>query len=438
MIAYVGLDVHQDTVTAALLRDDGAEATKRWSVPNNRPGSLELTSRLAALGIANEATELHIGLESTGLCGWHLAKLLSEDGAVPTCRTRVFLLNPLRVKYWRRTMSSASKNDWRDPYVIADFIRMGRDLPAPFHVDMVYAPLQRLTRYRYHAAHALAREKTYFVTMLYLPFSAYGQEEPFSDTFGATSVDVLQEYSTEDLVNASLEDLAERLRKTSKGRLADETKVAKALQQAASDSYHLDQALRDPVRLVLQKTMINIRTMQANLKAVDAAIARELKGIPQTLDSVPGLGPVWTAGLISEIGDIKRFPNDAALASYAGLVWNESSSGHFQSQETSLSKKGCVYLRYYLVEAANSVRVHCPEYAAYYKAKYEQTPKHAHKRALILTARKLVRLVHPLLRYGQLYQKPEDRPPRQDGPTPHNARPGRPHNYPLAKAVGQG
>ena len=46
---------------------------------------------------------------------------------------------------------------------------------------------------------------------------------------------------------------------------------------------------------------------------------------------MPGLGPVWTAGLVAEIGDIHRFDNDAALAKYAGLVWPPQESGTFQA-----------------------------------------------------------------------------------------------------------
>ena len=118
-----------------------------------------------------------------------------------------------------------------------------------------------------------------------------------------------------------------------------------------------------------------------------------------------------------------RFSNDDALAKYAGLVWNPHESGSFQAQDTPLSKAGNAYLRYYLVEAANSVRLHCAEYRDYYNAKLAQSPKHAHKRALVLTARKLVRLVDALLRAGAVYQ-PQDR--KEGQTTPHAARP-RPH-----------
>lgn len=67
------------------------------------------------------------------------------------------------------------------------------------------------------------------------------------------------------------------------------------------------------------------------------------------------------------------------------------------------------YLRYYLVQAADSIRKHDSEYKAFYNKKYEEVPKHKHKRALVLTARKLVRLVYSLLSTYQLHTPPERR-----------------------------
>lgn len=60
------------------------------------------------------------------------------------------------------------------------------------------------------------------------------------------------------------------------------------------------------------------------------------------------------------------------------------------------------YLRYYLIQAANSVRVREPEYAAFCERKYREA--RLHKRALVLTARKLTGLVFALLNEGQIYQ----------------------------------
>ncbi|KIL40232.1 hypothetical protein SD70_14800 [Gordoniibacillus kamchatkensis] len=56
-------------------------------------------------------------------------------------------------------------------------------------------------------------------------------------------------------------------------------------------------------------------------------------------------------------------------------------------------RTGNKYLRYYLVQVADSVRKHDAEYGEFYQKKYDEVPKHKNKRALVLSARKLVRLV---------------------------------------------
>ncbi|MED2785304.1 transposase [Bacillus thuringiensis] len=37
------------------------------------------------------------------------------------------------------------------------------------------------------------------------------------------------------------------------------------------------------------------------------------------LTSVPGIGVVYAAGIIAEVGQIERFENEAQLAKYTGL-----------------------------------------------------------------------------------------------------------------------
>mgnify|MGYP001231028076 CR=1 FL=1 len=69
-----------------------------------------------------------------------------------------------------------------------------------------------------------------------------------------------------------------------------------------------------------------------------------------------------------------------------------------------MTRTGNQYLRYYFCEAANTVRMHDREYGAYYDRKYHEVRQHQNKRALVLTARKLVRLVVRLLTTNQPYQ----------------------------------
>nr|WP_237698890.1 transposase [Caldicellulosiruptor obsidiansis] len=107
--------------------------------------------------------------------------------------------------------------------------------------------------------------------------------------------------------------------------------------------------------LALSMTLENIRFMQEQLKKLDKEISKLLKAFSQTLTTIPGIGDVLAAAICAEIGDIKRFKNEAALAKYSGLVWTQYQSGNFNAQDVSLAKCGNQYLRYYLVEAANCV-----------------------------------------------------------------------------------
>ena len=134
---------------------------------------------------------------------------------------------------------------------------------------------------------------------------------------------------------------------------------------------------------------------------------KEIKGLNPNafiiLQSIDGIGPVFAGGIIAEIGDITAFHSSDALAKYAGLTWKSNQSGDFYGEDTPMIKAGNRYLRYYLGEAANSMRKHNVEYGAYYRKKYNEVPKHQHKRALALTSRKFVRLVYGLLARNQLY-----------------------------------
>ena len=139
----------------------------------------------------------------------------------------------------------------------------------------------------------------------------------------------------------------------------------------------------------------------------DQAIIKVIKGFNtteyQSLISIPGIGEVLAAGILAEIGSIKFFKSNDKLAKYAGITWRQKSSGNYKAEETHMTKTGNKYLRYYLIEAANLVRQYSPEYGDYYQKKYNEVPKHKHKRALALTARKLVRLIFALLSNNRIY-----------------------------------
>jgi len=183
----------------------------------------------------------------------------------------------------------------------------------------------------------------------------------------------------------------------------DPNEIAKELQKLVKRSYRLNPDMQDAVEITLSMMLGNIQFLQKQLKELDKVIARHMAAIPQTIDTVPGIGPVIAAGIVAEKGDISRFDDQAALAKFAGLTWSVSQSSGFRADETNLTKAGNYFLRYYLIEAANLLRVHNKGYAEFYRKKYREASKHHHKRGLVLSARKFVRLVFVLLSKGQIY-----------------------------------
>ena len=235
-----------------------------------------------------------------------------------------------------------------------------------------------------------------------------GEQSPLKNKFGATAEAILTEYkTTEDIANAPLEELVEFVAATGRGRFSDPNQVAELLQKAARDSYRLDKSLYEPITASIACSFNCIRAFEREKKALDKAIAQTVAGLNPTeyqiLMSIPGIGPVYAAGILAEMGSVRCFKSNDALAKYSGIVWRDNQSGEFESDDTPMIKAGNRYLRYYLIQAAGSVATYCPEYAAFYEKKYAEVSKHQHKRALALTARKLIRLIFGLLDKNQLY-----------------------------------
>lgn len=425
----VGIDLSLKYNEVCLLSDQGHTLAQR-RFRHNWPGFQALVDWLRTTYQAGGYAGLDIAAEATGLLWFHLFYHLAHTTDLADDDRHGYLLNPRVVKAFKRALAERDKCDPKDAQVIAERLRFAR--PAyEVRLDEHYLPLQRLTRYRYRLAHDLGRQKLYARSVaLYLKASDYQADPAFSDPFGATSVHILSEYATlDELAQLDLSDLTDLLDQVGRHRFAAPETNARRLVAIAQRSYPLADCLVEPVNVILASLLDHIHFLEGQLAQLDAAIAAEVAHLPGAalLRSVPGLGPVYTAGLLAEIQDVARFlagdkrdregrlhpktraDGQAALAKYAGLWWPRADSGDFQAEDRHLAKSGNVYLRYYFIEAANSLRQHNDEYAAYYQRKHAESPKHKHWRATVLTARKLVRLVFKLLMDQESYRPPEER-----------------------------
>ena len=384
--------------------DGGGETLSLFAVKNNADGADELHEKLRYTLLHTDYSKVIIGMESTSVYADHIAAYLKNDEFLRKWECKVYVINPKNINNFKKSYPELPKTDSIDTLIIADYLRFGR-LPKTVFRDEKYLALRNLTRARFQAAQNLSREKTRFLETLYQKFSTLDSSKVFSDTFGATALAAACDFLTvDDIVYTPINELTNFISSKGKGKFADPEAIASALQAAARSSYRVSKTVNDSLNQLLAVRLIGIRSIDDQIKSLDKSIVAFMGAFQNVLISIPGIGPVYSAGIIAEAGDVSRFDNgQASLAKYAGLAWSRHQSGGFEAANTKMIVSGNKYLKYYLLEAANKVRMHDDEFALYYRIKYREVPKHQHKRALALTARKLVRLVYSLLSNNRLY-----------------------------------
>lgn len=407
MKCYIGLDVSSLKLDACFINED-KEILFEASFPNDINGAQNIKDKILELHQDFSFQKLVIGMESTSMYHFHPSMFFFADDDLNQLNLSVTVENPFRIKQFSK-MFDTDKTDKIDARIIADFLRAELYTVNPVKQDN-YIALQRLTRTRYQLVCQMTQAKQHFLENLTYKCNTLSRELASSDVstsiFGSTMITLLTEEMTlDEFAMLELEEAGQYLQKLGKGRFKDPEKLAMAIKKAVRDSYRLSKVTSDSVDLVLAVIANEIKMLKKQIKTLEKAIEDLLDVIPEAtcLKSIPGIGSVYAAGLLAEIGQIDRFKDQAALAKYAGLVWKKNQSGNFSAENTPLSRSANRYFRYYLVEATNHVRMYAPEFREYYQAKKKEVPKHQHKRALVLTARKFVRLVDVLLRNGQIY-----------------------------------
>ena len=404
----IGADIHsKDILLRGVDKASGHEVIAPFRVTNNLPGAQTAATTIAQVATNLGYTRIEIAWEATGLLWLPFYRFLTTSPLLQPFAPRFVCFNPKLIAKFKKGLDlRGRKDDPTDAYDIAARLRFG-ELPLSYVPNDFWQGLRRLTRYRYRLSRSLSREKMRFRSYAFLKCSDWTRVSPFSDLFGATSISLLTQFTAADLRTLSHLELAQIIARSGRGRFHDPHATARAVRQALASSYPIDPQLDESLTFSLATIWDHIRFINRLIKRLDQRIAQTIAPIPNPLITIKGLGPVITAGLLAEIADISRFPEHKHLAQYVGLSWHQRSSGGFTSQNTRLTKIGNLYARYYFILGANSLRQFNLEYKAYYWRKYQEVPNHQHKRALVLTARKLVRLVHALLTKNVPYVRPQ-------------------------------
>lgn len=409
---YVGIDVSKTSNQVYAINFEQKKLLS-FSAPNDMEGASTIEAKLIDCLDKNNYEKVVIVLESTGIYSFHIATYLSSSKLLAPYSVLVYCVNPKTSQNYRKSFTEMDKTDPKDSYILADMARVGKvNKLTPVKGPQKLA-LQRLTRHRKHISDQIVAEKLYVLNNIFIKFSSfdrkYDGKSTFSNPFSATAQAVLLEYkSPEEIINTSIEDLTQFISSTSRNRFTDPKKVAETLTKCARMSYRLDKSAYEPINTAIASSLIILNCLENELKSIDKEIAKLSKGYNTNeyscLISIPGIGPTFAAGILSEIGSIQQFDSEEALAKYAGLTWRRHQSAKVEYEDTPMTKTGNSYLRYYLCEAATMAIIYNPSYKEYYDKKFKEVKTHQHTRAIALTARKLVRLIYGLLSKNQLYK----------------------------------
>jgi transposase len=171
---------------------------------------------------------------------------------------------------------------------------------------------------------------------------------------------------------------------------------------AAGRQWLAEQAFTETERVIVDSSRELHDAIARRLIAVDAKLRVEasMELDAKLLMTIPGVNITVALGLLSAIGDIRRFPAPQKLAAYFGLVPSTYQSGD-TCHHGRITKQGRSHARWLAIEAAQSAAMSsAPLSATYHRVKR----KKGHNVAVTALARKLVVLVWHMLRHREPYR----------------------------------
>ncbi|MCA1835287.1 MAG: IS110 family transposase [Actinobacteria bacterium] len=164
-------------------------------------------------------------------------------------------------------------------------------------------------------------------------------------------------------------------------------------------------------RAVVDDCLALIEAFAPTIDRLDTEVHQRAKAEPRVkvLTTLPGVGEFTALLMLAEIGDIRRFSNARKLAAWSGLTPTVRGSD-LKVRHGHISKQGSAWLRWILIEAAQTAKRH-PDFAPAYLAMSRRRGK---KIATIAVARKLLaRAFHLLTAFEADYRRRPGTPRRQ-------------------------
>ena len=371
---YIGIDISKYKHDCFICKDTDEVIVENLSFENTKKEFQQFLDLLKSYDNFN----VRIGLEATGHYGLNLKLFLEKNNYT------FMEFNPLLVKEFEKSLTlRRTKTDKVDATIICQKL-----------MSVPYKPNSKLFYHKYSIKSlsklrdTLVKQRSKYMVQLtnildivFPEFKSF-----FNNRFSTTSIYLLNKYGSAEKI-ANMRDF-DTPNKLSKGHFTY-AKFAK-LKELAKNSIG---ASNEIFEIELQTLISLYNEIDSKINSIDKQISTIIKELnPPTL-SIPGIGELTTAVIISEFGDFNKFPNADKLLSFAGLEPGIYQSGTILTNG-KMVKRGSGYLRYSLMNIANVVIRYNPTFYDFYLKKRSEGK--CHRVALSHVCKKLLRVIYKL------------------------------------------
>jgi transposase len=384
---FLGIDVGKTAHYGVAINTSGA-VVRQWRISNDQ------ASLQRAVSWAKQRNAAVIVDQLGGLAT--LLLRLCWDHEVPTA-----YLHGTAMAHARDFYAGEGKSDPKDAFVLADVARAHPTRVAWLNpTPDAHAELALLCSFDEDLTADITR-LTNRVRMLLATYSP-DLERAFGERVSShASLGLLQQYpSREALLRAGVERVAEVLHEL--GAMEAAVFAQHLLTAARAQTVTLAGAARAE-QLVSDLAQQLSQTLRRR-EALETDISALFFGRPEAaiLVSLPGIKMRLGARILNEIGDVRRFPTAAHLASYAGLgpaSWRSGTS----LRHDAVKHLGNHRLKNALFQAAFASLPHKPS-RVYYDRKREEGKNH--RQATLCLARRRLDVLYAMLTRGEPYRSP--------------------------------
>lgn len=372
----IGIDISKFKHDCFIATETGLVIKDSFSFDNNQEGFKKFLNVLLSL---DQTQEIRIGLEATGHYGTNLKLFLHENNF------SFIEFNPVLSERYRQVSSlRKTKNDKIDAKLISKML-LSYDYKTNSSISYHILKLKSLTRFRKRLVKNRTVFKERLINILDIAFPEYSKH--FTQVWGKVSFYILKNYPTaKDIANINVEEVMTTIHSLSKGHYSM-IKLMKLIETAKTsigfkNDYHV---------LELQLTINMIEQLDSSIDKIENEIIEIMNQYNFKTATIPGIGIISAASIVSEYEDFSKFQNPNQLLSFAGLEPAIYQSGTQQTYG-HMVKRGSSYLRETIMNIIPYVMAYNSVFYEYYRKKKSEG-KH-HRVALTHLAKKLIRIIY--------------------------------------------